>query len=98
MRPTCRRSHSSAFFFKAMNAIPTTVYGAGAGIRALRETLIAASPPGISDKDYLIAQYDGSIAYMDAAIQSIFTALEAPVSSTKRSWPSTATRRDALRT
>ena len=42
-----------------------------------RETLIAASPPGISDKDYLIAQYDGSIAYMDAAIQSIFTALEA---------------------
>ena len=33
-------------------------------------------PPGISDKDYVIAQYDGAIAYMDAAIQSIFTALE----------------------
>ena len=33
-------------------------------------------PPGISDKDYIIAQYDGAIAYMDAAIQSIFTALE----------------------
>ncbi|RME65084.1 MAG: sulfatase, partial [Caldilineae bacterium] len=27
-------------------------------------------------KDYVIAQYDGAIAYMDAAIQSIFTALE----------------------
>ena len=34
-------------------------------------------PPGISDKDYVIAQYDGAIAYMDACIQSIFTALEA---------------------
>ena len=34
-------------------------------------------PPGISDKDYIIAQYDGAIAYMDSAIQSIFTALEA---------------------
>ena len=33
-------------------------------------------PPGISDKDYVIAQYDGAIAYMDACIQSIFNALE----------------------
>jgi arylsulfatase A-like enzyme len=34
-------------------------------------------PPGITDKDYVIAQYDGAIAYMDACIQNIFTALEA---------------------
>ncbi len=34
-------------------------------------------PPGITDKEYVIAQYDGAIAYMDAAIRSIFTALEA---------------------
>ena len=40
------------------------------------ETLKATLPPGISDKDYVIAQYDGAIAFMDAAIQSIFTALE----------------------
>jgi len=33
-------------------------------------------PPGISDKDYVIAQYDGAVAYMEAAIQTIFTALE----------------------
>jgi arylsulfatase A-like enzyme len=33
-------------------------------------------PPGITDKDYIIAQYDGAIAYMDACIQTIFTALE----------------------
>ncbi|MDF1512430.1 MAG: sulfatase [Anaerolineae bacterium] len=33
-------------------------------------------PPGITDKDYVIAQYDGAIAYMDSAIQTIFTALE----------------------
>ena len=34
------------------------------------------SPPGITDKDYLIAQYDGEIAYMDACLQNIFTQLE----------------------
>ncbi len=34
-------------------------------------------PPGITDKDYVIAQYDGEIAYMDSAIKSIMTALEA---------------------
>jgi len=33
-------------------------------------------PPGITDKDYVVAQYDGAIAYMDACIQAIFTALE----------------------
>jgi arylsulfatase A-like enzyme len=33
-------------------------------------------PPGISDKDYVIAQYDGAIAYMDACIQTIFEALK----------------------
>ena len=34
-------------------------------------------PPGITDKDYVIAQYDGEIAYMDACIQTIFNTLEA---------------------
>jgi arylsulfatase A-like enzyme len=34
-------------------------------------------PPGVTDKEYIIAQYDGAVAYMDAAIQSFFTALEA---------------------
>ncbi|MBI1298369.1 sulfatase-like hydrolase/transferase [bacterium] len=34
-------------------------------------------PPGITDKDYVIAQYDGAIAYMDAAIRTIFMTLEA---------------------
>jgi arylsulfatase A-like enzyme len=34
-------------------------------------------PPGITDKDYVIAQYDGAVAYMDACIQTIFTAIEA---------------------
>lgn len=32
-------------------------------------------PPGCTDKDYIIAQYDGAIAYMDACIQNIFIAL-----------------------
>ena len=33
-------------------------------------------PPGITDKDYVIAQYDGAIAYMDAAIKTILTFLD----------------------
>ena len=34
-------------------------------------------PAGLRDKDYVIAQYDGAIAYMDACIQNIFTTLTA---------------------
>ena len=33
-------------------------------------------PPGVTDKEYEIAQYDGAVAYMDACIQRIFTQLE----------------------
>jgi arylsulfatase A-like enzyme len=44
--------------------------------KPFRDFFASWMPPGISDKDYIIAQYDGAIAYMDAAIQSIFTALE----------------------
>jgi arylsulfatase A-like enzyme len=33
-------------------------------------------PPGITDKEYVIAQYDGAVAYMDAAIRTLFTAIE----------------------
>jgi arylsulfatase A-like enzyme len=34
-------------------------------------------PPGCADKDYIVAQYDGAVAYMDACIQNIFATLEA---------------------
>ncbi len=34
-------------------------------------------PPGITDKDYVIAQYDGAIAYMDACIANLFEAIKA---------------------
>lgn len=33
-------------------------------------------PPGITDKDFVIAQYDGGLAYMDACIQQLVTRLE----------------------
>ncbi|MCP4642639.1 MAG: sulfatase-like hydrolase/transferase [bacterium] len=33
-------------------------------------------PPGITDKDHVIAQYDGEIAYMDACIQQLITRME----------------------
>ena len=42
-----------------------------------RDFFASWMPPGITDKEYVIAQYDGAIAYMDAAIRTIFTALEA---------------------
>jgi arylsulfatase A-like enzyme len=32
-------------------------------------------PPNCTDKDYIIAQYDGAIAYMDACIENLFTAI-----------------------
>lgn len=34
-------------------------------------------PPGCTDKDYVIAQYDGAVAYMDACIANILATLEA---------------------
>lgn len=34
-------------------------------------------PPGCTDKDYVIAQYDGAIAYMDACIANLFATIEA---------------------
>jgi arylsulfatase A-like enzyme len=44
--------------------------------RPFRDFFASWMPPGITDKDYVIAQYDGALAYMDACIQTIFTALE----------------------
>jgi len=45
--------------------------------KPFRDFFASWMPPGISDKEYVIAQYDGAVAYMDAGIQTIFTALEA---------------------
>jgi arylsulfatase A-like enzyme len=44
--------------------------------KPFRDFFASWMPPGITDKDYVIAQYDGAVAYMDACIQTIFTALE----------------------
>ena len=43
--------------------------------KPFRDFFASWMPPGITDKDYIIAQYDGAVAYMDACIQTIFTAL-----------------------
>ncbi len=45
--------------------------------KPFRDWFASWMPPGITDKDYVIAQYDGAIAYMDACIQTILTYLEA---------------------
>jgi hypothetical protein len=48
-------------------------------------------PPGCTDKDYIIAQYDGAIAYMDACIANIFADVGALGLSRILSWSSTPT-------
>ena len=44
--------------------------------KPFRDFFATWMPPGITDKDYVIAQYDGAVAYMDACLQTIFTSLE----------------------
>jgi arylsulfatase A-like enzyme len=44
--------------------------------KPFRDFFATWMPPGISDKDYVIAQYDGAVAYMDACIQTILTTVE----------------------
>jgi arylsulfatase A-like enzyme len=44
--------------------------------KPFRDFFAAWMPPGVTDKDYILAQYDGEVAYMDACIQVIFNALE----------------------
>jgi len=34
-------------------------------------------PPGVTDKDYVIAQYDGEVGYMDACIQRLLAQVDA---------------------
>ena len=45
--------------------------------KPFRDFLLSWLPPGISDKDFVIAQYDGAVAYLDACLQVIFNQLEA---------------------
>lgn len=45
--------------------------------KPFRDYFASWMPPGISDKEYINAQYDGAIAYMDSCIKTIFTTLEA---------------------
>jgi arylsulfatase A-like enzyme len=44
--------------------------------KPFRDYFATWMPPGIRDADYVIAQYDGAIAYMDACIQRIFQRLD----------------------
>lgn len=42
-----------------------------------RDYFLTWFPPGCTDKDYIIAQYDSEIAYMDVCIQNILAKLDA---------------------
>ena len=44
--------------------------------KPFKDYFAAWMPAGISDKDYIIAQYDGAIAYMDTCIQNILAQIE----------------------
>jgi len=45
--------------------------------KPFKDFFLSWMPPGLTDKDYAIAQYDGAIAYMDSCIQVLFNQLEA---------------------
>jgi arylsulfatase A-like enzyme len=45
--------------------------------KPFRDFFATWMPPGIADKEYVIAQYDGAVAYMDACMRTILTALGA---------------------
>lgn len=44
--------------------------------KPFRDFFATWMPPGITDKDYVIAQYDGAVAYMDACIQRLLTRVD----------------------
>jgi arylsulfatase A-like enzyme len=44
--------------------------------KPFRDYFATWMPPGITDAEYVIAQYDGAIAYMDACIQRLFQRLD----------------------
>src|SRR5688572_26536288 len=44
--------------------------------RPFRDYFATWMPPGLTDSQYLVAQYDGALAYMDACIARIFTQLK----------------------
>jgi len=44
--------------------------------KPFRDYFASWFPPGCRDKDYIIAQYDGAVAYMDACIANLFTAIQ----------------------
>ncbi len=41
-----------------------------------KDFFLSWMPPGVTDKDYIIAQYDGAIAYLDSCLQVLFHQLE----------------------
>ncbi len=45
--------------------------------KPFRDYFASWFPPGVTDKDYIIAQYDGALAYMDSCIANIFSTMEA---------------------
>ncbi len=49
----------------------------GKAFKPFRDFHLSWMPPGITDTEYVNAQYDGEVAYMDACIQVILTKLEA---------------------
>jgi len=44
--------------------------------KPFRDYFISWFPPGVTDKEYINAQYDGAVAYMDACIANIFAVLD----------------------
>ena len=44
--------------------------------KPFRDFHLSWMPPGITDADFVVAQYDGEVAYMDACIQRLLTRVD----------------------
>ena len=72
-RRICRRARLSACSTPAMSLTRKNKSLKKAyAFKPFCDYLSSWFPPGCTDADYIIAQYDGAIAYMDAAIGNLF--------------------------
>ncbi len=69
--------YDSLFYSKnpCSRKLPDTMKAVRA-FKPFADYILSWLPPGIRDADFVIAQYDGALAYMDACIQRLVTRIE----------------------
>lgn len=70
-RPFERMFYAGNEFDKKNNSLKATL-----SFKPFADFFLSWFPPDCTDENYIKAQYDGAVAYMDAAIANIFTQIE----------------------